>query len=220
MAYTYDHLSLTDYHGQPLPNLFLRQKDATDHLAVLFPGYQYTTGMPLLYYPGLMLLEHGADVLRVEYTYSQQPGFQGLPEGERAAQLRADATAAIDAALAAHPYQRITLVGKSIGTRVLGEIAADVRLAAARIIWLTPLFSSDALYAQAKAAPQPGLFVIGSTDPAYHPARFAELAARPGSRGLVIPGADHSLEIAGNFWASLDALHSMLAALEAFLAEG
>lgn len=217
MAYTFERLSIRGFEDRPVPNLLLKQQAETGHLAVLFPGYMYTAGMPLLYYSGLQLLEHGADVLRVEYTYSEQPDFPRLSDEDKAARLRADAKAAVNAALAVRSYQQITLVGKSIGTRAMGEVVADPRLARARCVWLTPLLKSDALLEQIEAAPHAGLFVSGSADSLYHPARQAALAARPGNSSLVIANADHSLEVAGSFWASMDALQSYLRALEIFL---
>lgn len=216
MAYTFERLHISGYDGKAVPNLLLKQQTETGHLAVIFPGFMYTAGMPLLYYSGLQLLERSADVLRVEYTYSEQPDFPRLADEDKAARLRADAAAAVDAALAVRPYQQITLVGKSIGTRAMGEVVADPRLAGARCVWLTPLLKSDALLRQIEAAPQAGLFVSGSADSLYHPARQAALAARPGNSSLVIAGADHSLEIVGGFWASFDALQSYLRALEIF----
>lgn len=217
MAYTYESLPIRGFGGEAVPNLLLKQQQPAAHLALIFPGYNYNGGMPLLYYSGLQLLERGADVLRVEYTYSSQPGFAALPDAEKGIRIRADVTAALNAALALRPYQQVTLIGKSIGTRALGELLADPRLAQARCVWLTPLLKSDALYQQIESAAQPGLFVIGSADPLYHPARFASLSGRPGCSGLVIPGADHSLEIPEDFWASMNALQSYLHALESFI---
>ncbi len=216
-AINYESLNIRGFGGQTVPSLLLKQQQPAAHLALIFPGYNYNGGMPLLYYSGLQLLERGADVLRVEYTYSSQPGFAALPDAEKDARIHADAAAALDAALGVRAYTRVTLVGKSIGTRAMGEIIADPRLAGARCVWLTPLLKSEGLFGQIEAAAQPGMFVMGSADPLYHPARFANLSSRPACSGLVIPGADHSLEIPGDFWASFAALQRYLRALEEIL---
>lgn len=216
-AITYESLSIRGFGGQAVPNLLLKQQQPASHLALIFPGYNYNGGMPLLYYSGLQLLERGADVLRVEYAYSSQPGFAALPDADKDARIQADAAAALDAALGARAYTQVTLIGKSIGTRAMGEIITDPRLAGARCVWLTPLLKSDRLFGQIESAAQPGLFVMGSADTLYHPARFASLSARAECSGVVIPGADHSLEIGGDFWASFTALQTYLRALEQFL---
>lgn len=38
---------ITGYTGERLPNEFLRQEGATDHVAVLLPGFACTCDMPL-----------------------------------------------------------------------------------------------------------------------------------------------------------------------------
>ncbi|MER3459557.1 MAG: hypothetical protein C4309_13855, partial [Chloroflexota bacterium] len=76
-------LQISGYQGEPVPNTFFQHGGATDHIAIVLPGVRYTCPMPLLYYPTRLLLSMGADVLWVEYTYDQRPGFWALSEAER-----------------------------------------------------------------------------------------------------------------------------------------
>lgn len=218
MAFDYTSLSISDFKGQALPNTLLKQKGTTDHLALLFPGLNYSAAMPVLYYPGRILLERGADLLQVEYTYNRQPGFSALSDADQAAWQRADAAAALEAALAQRAYQHITLVGKSIGTLAMGELVdSDPRLSKARCIWLTPLLTQDRLYEQIERGGQCGLFVTGTADAYYRPERLNHLVEITCSSSLVIAGADHSLEIPGNIWASLTALNELLRSVDDFM---
>jgi hypothetical protein len=48
---TYSSIEIQGPSGEPVPNTFQRQDGPADHLAVLFPGAEYTVQMPVLYYP-------------------------------------------------------------------------------------------------------------------------------------------------------------------------
>ncbi|MBI4560443.1 MAG: type II toxin-antitoxin system VapC family toxin [Candidatus Rokubacteria bacterium] len=66
-------LNILGYRNEAVANTFFRQKHETRHVAILLPGLGYTAHMPIMYYPGRLLVARGADVLRVEYTYSRRP---------------------------------------------------------------------------------------------------------------------------------------------------
>ena len=218
MAFDYSSISISGHHGQPVPNTFIKQKGKTDHLALLFPGLHYSADMPVLYYPGRILLEREADLLQVETTYNRQPGFSALSDADQVAWLHADAAAALESPLAQRPYQRITLVGKSIGTLAMGELVhSDERLVKAGCIWLTPLLTNPRLVEQIEQGGQCGLFVTGTLDPYYQPQRLNQVVKVTCSSSLVIAGADHSLEVPGNIWATLTALNELMRSVNEFI---
>ncbi len=114
--------------------------------------------MPLMYYPGRLLLESGADVFLVGYNYSQRPDFQSAPVEERDLWLRTDAIAAYQAALAQRNYERVTLVGKSIGTRAIGHLlATEERLPSLRCVWLTPILRNETVLRPDKTEATPSI---------------------------------------------------------------
>lgn len=216
--FTYSSLTITGYDGQPLPNLFLKQQDAADHLALIFPGLNYSAGMPLLYYTLGLLLARGADVLTVDYEYGKRADFARADSDSKMAWIAADSGAALDAALQQRVYRRITLVGKSIGTRAAAWHAADdPRLREARCIWLTPLLNDAALVERIRRGGQHGLFVSGTADSHYNADVLPELVRATAGKSLIIAGADHSMEIAGDVFASLHALEEILRSIEEFL---
>ena len=213
----YTSIPIAGYGDTPVPNTFIMQDRPTDHLALVFPGQGYRATMPVLYYPSRALLNRGADVLWVEYDYRAQAGFGAASMAERQRRLAEDALAATRAGLAQRDYGRVTLVGKSLGTLAMGIVISSLELPIAEAIWLTPLVRQSGLRQQiAQAAPR-SLFIIGTADPHYDQASLQEVVTATGGQAMIIPGANHSLEIDGDVLASLEAMRRLVAAVEAFL---
>ena len=127
-------LSIPGYGGEQVPNHFLDQDGDAAHLAVFLPGLGYTCDMPAFYYTQNML-EDSADLLRVEYAYGATTSFKNLADIEQFERLFDDATAAWNAVRNKHPYQTVTLIGKSLGTLALGHIlAADQSISEMRVM--------------------------------------------------------------------------------------
>jgi len=61
-------LPIRGYRDEAVPNHFQRQDDATDHLALVLPGFGYTCDMPLLYYTVGHLLDRGPMCYRSSTT--------------------------------------------------------------------------------------------------------------------------------------------------------
>jgi len=210
-------LSISGYGGNPVPNRFFRQEGAARTLAVLFPGLRYSCDMPLLYYPLKLLLERGAEVLQVRADYSL-PAYQSLLPSERAAWLAVDAEAVVQAARTQGEYTRLVLIGKSIGTVALASLVPHAREAIT--IWLTPLLRNPQLVAGCAAAEQnrgAALFIAGTADDLYDAAALDRIRAATQAEALLVEGGDHSLEIAGDFLASLRALEQVMQAIGGFL---
>lgn len=204
--------------GSEVPHSFLEHVPASAVLALLVPGYGYRATMPLLHYSERALQWRGADVLRLELAYDVDPGYARADAPARRARLRGDAERALAAARSERSYDRIVLVGKSLGTLALTDLlTGPVAGADVGCVWLTPLLNDDGLRHAAQALRPPSLTVIGSADPLYDRSLLDELATATGGRALVVDGADHSLEIAGSLAATLEALRRYGAALESFL---
>lgn len=216
--YSFTTLDIAGYRGEPVPNTFLRQAEEARRLGIVLPGWGYSADRPVLYYPGLVLLDRGADLLRVEYQYVRRPEYLAAEAEERERWLVDDVTAALEAGLAQRAYDEVTLVGKSIGTLAMGHlVAADARLKGARAIWLTPLLRDERLLAQIQAWAGRSIFVVGTADPHYSPAHLEAAVAATRGRQVRIEGADHSLEIAGSAVQTVQAMEKVVRALEGFL---
>lgn len=215
--YTQESLSIQGYENRPVPNRFLRRSAVSDHLAVLLPGFAYGIDLPVLFYPGRLMLERGADLLKVEYAYHADSAFDSASAAARAARLSGDVTAALSAGLRQRDYRRVTLIGKSLGTLAMAALlASDGRLRGADCIWLTPLVKDDRLRAVVAAHRPRSLFVAGSADHHYDRALLDEVTASAGGGSLVIEGADHSLEIAGDVLSSIEAMARIVRAITDF----
>jgi len=203
--------------GLALPNRFFRQAGGAPTLAVIFPGLNYTADMPLLYYPAALLRQRGADVLQVRADYTGGD-YAALPPVERFAWLAEDARAAAQAGWAQGSYSRLVLVGKSIGTLALASLAADLPGSQAATVWLTPLLKQPRLAEAVTRLPSPAFFTCGSADDTYQAVVFRQLSASAaGHTTVLIEAANHSLEIPGDFNASLAALARVMQALAGFL---
>ncbi len=211
-------LHIVGYLGKPVPNAFVRQDGEARHLGVILPGLRYRSSMPALYYPALQLKALGADVLAVNYRYDEEPGLKTMPDAERAAWWTTDAAAAIDAALAQRRYERVTIVGKSLGTSTMAPLLADdERLRTAEAIWLTPVLKKPGFPELMKRCPQRGLIVIGTADWYYDADTLADLE-RHGLQVLAVPDVTHGLECPGDTVRSAEAMVEATRAIDRFLA--
>jgi hypothetical protein len=174
--------------------------------------------MPPLYYTGLVLLEQGADLLRVDYAY-YQTNFMQQAETERDRWISSDVLAACAAGLSQRSYEKITLVGKSLGTLAMGHLLADPRFQGATCLWFTPLLTVEWLCSRIEQLQPPSLFIIGTADQFYKPEILEHLEQVTGGRVTVIEGANHGLEIPGDIPRSLMALNQMVVAVQEFLSE-
>ena len=169
-------------------------------LAILLPGLNYTVENPLFYYIGQLLHERDVDALLVDFTYNRDDPFLNAPDDEHLGRLRTDGQAIIDFARKLGDYDRITIIGKSLGTISMGWAIND--LSDARLVWLTPSLGGTGLRAQMLGRPNPAFCLIGTRDPAYSDVLVEELTA-DGIAVAVIDGADHGISHADGTVASI-----------------
>lgn len=213
-------LKIPGFRDEPVPNGFFKQEQDTKHLALVFPGLGYTNQMPILYYAGRTLELQGADVLRVDYAYNLRSEYETLTFAGKMQWLLTDVTAAFQIALSQRSYAKITLVGKSLGTLAMGHILTHSDFShSVQCVWLTPLLRNERLRDQIKKVPHKAFFVIGTADPFYDPGILKELETATSGKSVVIPGADHGLEIHADMGRSLQALREWVKELEIFLKE-
>jgi hypothetical protein len=217
--YAIETLEIAGYKNEAVPNTFFRQDGETRHLAVLFPGYGYSAHMPLIYYPGRLLMSQGADVLRVEYAYNERADFKAATEVERDLWFQADVAASFTSALRQGSYQKVTLVGKSLGTLAMGHLLArEGPGPAPQCVWLTPLLRDARLIKRIVQTRPRSLFVVGTADVHYEAESLAEVQRATGGEGVIIDGADHSLEIPDDTLRSIRAIETVMVRFQAFVA--
>ena len=216
--YTIETLDIRDGRNAPAPNTFFRQETETQHLAILFPGFGYTSHMPVMYYPCLSLLSRGVDVLRMEFNYVKNLDFMALTVEERRRSAAEDAVAVFARAIIERKYNKVTLVGKSIGTLAMGHVITSVPdIPELQCLWLTPILKSRQLISQIKKVGHKALFVIGTDDPYYDESTLDDLLETTGGKSIVVSGANHNLEIESDAIKSLQALKTIVTGIEEFL---
>lgn len=134
-------IPISGYQARSVANVFIQQPQVTSTLAVIFPGVNYSCDMPLLYYTARWLIQRNSDVLNLHTEYSQ-PEYRSLSPAQRAEWISADATACVKAALGYREYQKLILIGKSIGTLSLATLVSQEIGAGATTVWLTPYSST------------------------------------------------------------------------------
>jgi len=228
--YTYNTLTVTGYEGKPVPNTFIRQRGATSHAAIILPGLGYTAQMPLLFYTGNHLIAQNADVLQVNYNYLT--AFRGIDRAAQHRWLFADAEAAYRALLQQRAYDRVTVVGKSLGTLAMAHfITTQTFPTQVDALWLTPVLTSPDVRAQIATFDGPSLLVIGTADQFYDADVLTSIGETPSDETpsdetssrtfAIIDGADHGINITrdGNIDViqSIHALETAIRAIVAFL---
>jgi predicted alpha/beta-hydrolase family hydrolase len=150
--------------------------------AVLVPGRGYPPQAPLLFFAGVVLLQHG---WRVEHHWWDPPRHRS--DGQTSAWVREQVEGALPLA------GRTVIVGKSLGTWA-APLAAERGLPG---VWLTPLLEITAVTEAIAANPAPQLLVGGTADDLWDSAVAAQLAG-PRCEVLEIDGGDHVLMAGGD----------------------
>ena len=218
MELNFSSLDVTGYRNQQVPNTLITQPNSTRHLGIILPGYRFPADTAPLYYAGRILLEGGADLLRVEYAY-YRTDFMKRSQSEQDQWISSDVFAACKSGLSQRSYEKITLVGKSLGTIAMGHLLADSLFQSAACIWETPLLTVEWLRARIEQTHPHSFFLIGTADKFYQPDILKHLEHVTKGHSLVIDGANHALEIPGDISKSLVVLEQIVQALRAFLNE-
>jgi len=209
-------LDVLGYKNEPVPNAFIAHPGTTKHLGVILPGYRYPAEMPPLYYAAQVLSELGADVFRVDYAY-YRTSFAQQSVAEQEQWISGDVSAACNVALSQRSYEKLTLVGKSLGTLAMGHLLSDSRFQTASCIWFTPILTEEWLCSRIEQLCPRSLFIIGTADRFYQPELLEHLEKVTRGHTMVIKGATHGLEIPGDIPGSLNMLNQIVQTLQEFL---
>ncbi|ANS74221.1 hypothetical protein AWM70_06180 [Paenibacillus yonginensis] len=172
-------------------------KGSTDgaKLAVIFPGKAYPCTMPLLYYAAQSALEHGCDVLELEYGFqSARTAF----ELEDLNILLYECKHAMDQIK--HKYEQMVFVSKSIGTLVAGQIGEMLGQDAVRQLFLTPMDGTLPFIQSSRCT-----VIYGTGDSVFSPASVKAAGEAERAEVHSFEGADHMLGL-GNVQQSLSVL--------------
>lgn len=175
------------------------------HLAIVLPGRGYGPLGPALRLPRLAVEQSGAEVLEIQY-----PMVPPADDPEAWGSLYRSVGDQVDAALSEMSPSRVTFIAKSLGTVVLASLSVERSLPpSVSAIWLTPIFGREAVRTGAVGKHWPSLLVAGEADQMHEPEHHAGVAAALAAGSLVLPRADHSLEVPGDVMATLEGFRAL-----------
>lgn len=189
--------------------LTLLEPDGANKAAVIFPGAGYTCDRPLLYYITDILLHKGYRVALAEHNWSRDKAWLAAGDGEKIAVVREYGQVVMNAVAPLWPGA-YTLIGKSLGTIALANILRSNRYDTSQVLWLTPALRGD--WKAMTECHDRNLAVIGTADQ-----RYEECRDHLPEGSIVVPDADHSMEISGSTTKSIQVLASVVARIEAWL---
>lgn len=204
-------LDVCGHGGEQVPNTLVVPMGGIRQLCILLPGAAYTCDAPLFFYATQLMVERGVDVFRVEY-------FFGYGRGVDEEKLFADVSAATNAVLDHTSCDRVTVIGKSLGTLAMTHVFdIERRLrGGAGDVWLTPLLADRRLHARIASPDRASLIVMGTRDPQYNADHLSQLRAA-GHRTLVLENAGHSLGVEGDLVRTLKMLQETVETVAQFL---
>ncbi|MDD5368334.1 MAG: hypothetical protein PHQ40_04570 [Anaerolineaceae bacterium] len=211
-------LKIRGFNQADVPNTFWRQASGAQHLVIILPGYGYSADMPLMYYSCQLAVSHDADVLQVQYAYNKNPEYERLDARGQAAWLYADVMAACIDGLSQGSYQRVSLIGKSLGTMAIAHLLGDKpEFAVAECVWLTPVLNDPLTFDRMLHGGKRGLVVIGSDDHYYLPDKLTALRGVTNISVKVHDHANHSLELPGDISGSIHIVEKVVDQIDQFL---
>ncbi|WP_223589201.1 alpha/beta family hydrolase [Neobacillus bataviensis] len=183
-----------------------------------FQGLDISTDRPIFYYATSMCLNNHVDVLHINYTFAKNEHFKKLEEAEQKQWMYKDVKAVIEEVLRNTHYEQSFLLSKSIGTVPMAMEWTQKNLFPNALgIWLTPLLKVDTVYQAIMKTERPSLCVIGDDDHHYFEEKIASLKNNGLVNTVVIPKADHSLEIQGDITATINAANVVIDCIQEFI---
>lgn len=190
--------SVTRWGDIPVKHRYATHPKGATKLAVLFPGMGYTLDAPLMWYSERASFDAGCDVLSLEYGYqTNRKPFH--PEDLH--NLVEEAVAAVSQIVRGQ-YSSIVFIGKSLGTIVQAEVAQRMEASVSNHIFLTPLKRTIPFIQQSQRA----LVVVGDNDSAFSASEVSQISHISKVELVVIPKADHGLEVDDDIPGSIDVL--------------
>jgi len=187
-------------------------------LGLVFSGVGYNYRNPLLYYSKELLVQHGCDYVGVDFKYYADPSFRSLSDDERYKRLSDDNDKVLDEARRLAPeYERIFLVGKSMGTSTVRNCLKDQEiLKKAVIILFTPGGEWNEFILELLELDNPTLVVGSLADKLYTVPNLPRLREKKNLTLHELQNANHSLEV-NNVQEDLTALKEIMRVEERFV---
>jgi alpha/beta superfamily hydrolase len=210
-----EKLPLITSAGKPLVHKFYRQEQEPSGLLVALPGNHYGMDGPLLYYPCKVLQDSGWDTLALTYSY-QSAGSEFSPEDLPG--LVRECQDAIRLIRSKQEYEHIAVIGKSLGAFIIAQLCGiEETLESARCLYITPPLGTPIFGQMLQESSQPAHIAIGTKDRFYDVQALEGLQAKRSFGLTLIENADHSMDVAGDLIASIEAVRRVTQEGTAFI---
>lgn len=201
-----------------IPYTWIRGKSENKDICIMLPGSGYTTQRPLFHYATNTCMNNNVDILHIDYNYIRNEHFAKLTSIEQDHWIYEDVKTVVYDVLKDTAYERYFILSKSIGTIPMAyEWKQKSFVRSAYGIWLTPLIKDDNVYNALLYTKWPSLCVIGDQDPHFIKERIDSLHNNNLVHTIVIPNANHSLEIKGDISTTIKAADKIIGHIEDFI---
>ncbi len=171
-------------------------------LVVMFPGVGYTMDFPMLYYASFLFEAKGYEQIHMKYnSIFFEPELTREEKSLRVRDYVWEKVKEIDFS----KYEKVVFLSKSVGTIEAGLLAEKLEIEPEQI-YLTPV--PDAL----PCIKEKDTVVIGTADEVYPECKA--YCDEHGIKPLYIEGANHSLEVEGKPFESLEILKDVMKFVE------
>ena len=106
-----DYWNIPGYNQQYVPNTYYKNKPNNDRLAIVLPGFGYSTSAPLLFYLKELLFQRSNDILSVDYSYNRNPDFLKADEDTQDRWFHQDIDAVYSEVIRHLQYKELILMG-------------------------------------------------------------------------------------------------------------
>lgn len=214
--FTITSIDITTQSGKSIPNRFYKQTELAKQLAIVFPGMRYTCDKPLLYYTTLLLIKSNCDVLQIWSDYAS-PEYEKLAGSELGMALFSEAVDVINHAVSLDNSKQIILVGKSIGTLTMALLLGQSQPPnLSSTIWFTPLLNIPWVVDAIRNIQIPA-FIAGSPADRTYDLDIIKSLEKSQVTSVVIPNANHSLELPDDPIGSLKIINEIIGKLAEFV---
>ncbi|CAH2715284.1 hypothetical protein BACCIP111895_02468 [Neobacillus rhizosphaerae] len=201
-----------------IPFKWIRSEQPNNSICIMLPGLGYTTKRPLFHYATGVCLNNRIDALHVNYEFAKNEHFKKLSETEQEDWMYEDVKAVVREVLKDTNYEQCFLLSKSIGTIPMAMEWTEKNFIHNSVgIWLTPLIKYENVYQALLKTELPSLCIIGDQDHHFIEERINSIKNNERLSTVVIPNADHSLEIKEDILASIDAAKEVITAIQEFI---
>lgn len=182
-------------------------------ICFVLSGTGYTYDKPALYYLTQLMIEKGYDVIQINYSFEKDLFKES---DDIISQTIYDlVNRVVTTQLKKVAYEEVIFIGKSLGTiPIVNQYMQQNFNVPVKFINLTPLLLINKLYINLQQTNYRCLIIIGNSDPHYDSEKLKALSKH---KIIVLPNANHSLDVANDVVKSIQILEQSIEEVSLFI---